>query len=303
MPKENIPSSSTLAILNDKLDKKRSIQKMNFCAVLVVFIFASCQLFAANQTNIAVRRTFPPSNWTVPFDTVQRPYEDFVISIAGPDFQMEDWRLSGDTKIDGKEIRDDPQPGHLDIQGWGNSQTRPAIQQSQQGIQLVVSYLPVFQFPKSFGKHPVDLVISTASREYHFRRFIVRLDATKEERKQLRAFERSGADAFLNNPYGFTPPDSNNKKSVPYAEVLTFVKEYPDSYLTDLIERRIKLIWLWDVNEKGVPDDERLWMGKILGAIDKTKYLAEFQKDIQDKVGLQISRLWLDAVATYPQTQ
>ena len=243
---------------------------------------------------IQSRWASPPTNWTLQVSANIRPYEEFSIAIAGADVHNENFRVSALTKIDGKEIGGEAE--QLTIQGRGNHSGIYAIV-------LVNSYLPVFQFPKSLGEHSVDLVLSTAMTDYHFQQCVVRVKASEEDSKLVAEFEASGANRFLNDPYGITTRRSktpvNNQESIPYAEVIGFVARHPKGYLTDLIARRTELLWLWDVNEKGIAPEERLLLGKILGAIDKERYVTEFRTRVGNKFSADVSKSWLDGIESY----
>jgi len=204
------------------------------------------------------------------------------------------FKVSSLTKIDEKEIG--RAASDLQVQGYSDSS-------GAYGLQLANTY-PLFQFPAAWGEHSIDLVLSTTMTDYHFQRCIVRVEASEEERKQVAEFEASGASRFLRDSDESTPRQSESPASVhkpapiPYAEVIRFVERHRQCYLTSLIASRIVFFSVFD-SSLASPLKERLWLGKILGAIDKEKYSAMFRQQVGDKQSANTSKLWLDAVESY----
>jgi len=245
-------------------------------------------------TYAKTRSAFPPTNWTLRVSASIRPYEEFWIRIAGASLDDDSFKVSSLTKIDEKEIG--RAASDLQVQGYSDSS-------GAYGLQLANTY-PLFQFPAAWGEHSIDLVLSTTMTDYHFQRCIVRVEASEEERKQVAEFEASGASRFLRDSDESTPRQSESPASVhkpapiPYAEVIRFVERHRQCYLTSLIASRIVFFSVFD-SSLASPLKERLWLGKILGAIDKEKYSAMFRQQVGDKQSANTSKLWLDAVESY----
>jgi hypothetical protein len=141
-----------------------------------------------------------------------------------------------------------------------------------------VKIRPVFRpgniVPHSPGSYRFDLILCTRKARLHCPPITYTVTVPDDMKEMLREFEESEASAILKHQYGCRLKSGNAEKQLSYAAVERFVRKYPDSYLSKVINTRTQRIWLSDLNGAGwMHDDDREPIARInvlvKGCIDK----------------------------------
>lgn len=243
----------------------------SFIAVLVTVLAlsAGCAKPPASTTD-AVNRVALPAFIQLYFDEFGgpggyiRPYGSGAIVLAAPDeaqgkklgLLSRVIRISRESKMNGQAI--DHSAAQDMVAGFSNNRA----------IRIRPDFAPNALFPHKIGVYRYDFIFDVGEEQWVSPPCFLKVQANAREQREIAAFEQSGANAFLLHPRGIREVAETEVQPLDYGAVARFVRQFPDSYLTQMVKLRIERIWLRDLNTRGLfMDADRQALAPLLARL------------------------------------